>query len=127
MQQKIKLSPGTYSGKDQLKSDKANKFIGRGSFRSSTHKYMLDWGDLANCGVYKKDDVVFVSAEGNRSGRLAPDFEEVSKAIRVGVTFITDDKQNRSRAYNIGEREIEAYLVSFGYEEVEPGMWRETA
>lgn len=57
---KVKLT-GTspYLAKDQLKSNKSNKFIGRGSLKSSTNKYRECWGDLANCGNYISTDIVF--------------------------------------------------------------------
>ncbi len=55
-----------YASKDLLKAKFATKFIGRGSLASSTNKYMLAAEDLANCGAYTAQDVVFVSAEGDR-------------------------------------------------------------
>jgi hypothetical protein len=114
---------GPYTAKDQVKSDKATKFIGRGSAASSTAKYAAAWGDRANSGVYDASDRVFVSAEGNRSGRLRPDTNELRKAIAAGATFITDDAANRQRLYNLGEREVAAFLNANGYKEVRPGEW----
>ena len=61
---------GPYTAKDQRKANAANKFIGRGSPRSSTNAYAIAFGDAANCGEYTSEDVVFVSAEGARSGRI---------------------------------------------------------
>lgn len=116
-----KTSP--YTVKDQRKAVKANKFIGRGSARSSTAAYAKAYGDLANCSQYSSDDVVFISAEGNRSGRLKPDFEEILLAVEAGVTFITDDAYNRNRPYNIGEREVAAFLINHGYTEKNLGVW----
>lgn len=113
-----------YTAKDQLKADQATKFIGRGSLRSSTNQYRKDFGVLANTGSYTEDDVVFISAEGNRSGRLKPDWEEIDKAIAAHVTFITDTPVNRNRPYNIGEREVAAYLINNGYiEDGVTGHW----
>ena len=117
---------GRYTAKDQLKADKANKFIGRGSSRSSTNSYKNDYGENANCGVYTSDDVVFVSAEGNRPGRHTPDFDELSLAIKAGVTFITDDISNRRRAYNTGEREVARFLLQNGYHDNNDGVWNES-
>lgn len=109
----------TYSAKDQKKADRANKFIGQGSSRSSTYQYGKDYGDMANCGVYvAADDVVFISAEGNRSGRLDPDFEEIGLAVKAGVSLITDNPFNRNRTYNLGERQVARYLEEHGYIEV---------
>ena len=86
-------------------------------------------GDLANCGVYAPGDIVFISAEGRRSGRLTPDFAEIRLAARSGVTFVTDplgQGQNgtRSSPYNQGEREVAAELERLGYtEENGNGLW----
>lgn len=117
-----------YTGKDQAKSDKATKFIGRGSSRSSTAAYAKAWGDKANTSAtwgYTEDDVVFVNAEGARSGRLPPDFTELQHAINAGCTFITDTPYHRARPYNLGEREVAQYLTLHGYKEHQPGVWTE--
>lgn len=82
---------------------------------SSTERYRLAAGELANCGAYDPADVVFVSAEGNRTGRKDPPWDEIDKAIAVGVTFITDDAPNRERPYNVGERQVADYLTERGY------------
>ncbi len=115
---------GPYTKKDQAKSDQATKFIGRGSERSSTAKYAKAWGDRANTGQYTADDVVFISAEGNRGGRVAPDFAEVGRAVKAGATVITDSKANRERDFNVGEREVAKFLTDSGYREVSPGRWQ---
>ena len=112
-----------YGYKDQLKSNKATKFIGRGSSRSSTNQYRIDWGDKANCGEYTHEDCVFISAEGARTGRLEPDFNEIDLAIKAKAAFITDTPYHRNRAYNIGERQVANYLINNGYTEVIEGFW----
>jgi hypothetical protein len=116
-----------YSKKDQVKSDKANKFIGHGSPASSTHAYAVAWGDKANCGAYQASDVVFLSVEGSRSGRKSLDVAELQLAINAGATIITDDAANRNRAYNIGERQAAKYLLEHGYTEYLDGVWRAAA
>lgn len=123
-EEKVTL-PGNskYTAKDQAKSDKANKFIGRGSAQSSTAAYAAAWGDRANTGEYSSSDTVFVSAEGNRAGRVDPDLGEIKKAIEVGATLITDDQQNRARPYNKGERQVAEFLEKNGYKESTPGVW----
>lgn len=113
-----------YLAKDQTKADKATKFIGRGSDKSSTNQYAKDFGDAANTGTYTSDDVVFASAEGNRKGRLPIDKAELRKATKAGATIITDKDVDRNRSYNVGEREVAAELVLEGYEEVSPGEWK---
>ena len=117
-----------HTPKDQVKSDKANKFIGRGSAKSSTADYAEAWGDRANMGEYRATDTVFVSAEGVRAGRVPHDKAELKRATDAGATIITDDKANREdRAHNVGEREVAAQLLASGYKEVEPGVWKPAA
>jgi hypothetical protein len=117
-----KTSPWT--AKDQAKSDKATCFIGRGSPRSSTAAYAKAWGAKANKGAYSQDDVVFVSAEGNRGGRVRPDLVEISKAMLAGATILTDTPYHRARPYNVGEREVADFLEAHGYQETTPGVWK---
>lgn len=112
-----------FVAKDQAKSDRANKFIGRGSARSSTNAYRVAWGELANCGEYAANDVVFVSVEGARSGRVGLDTGEVIAAIKAGASFIADTPYNRQRSYNVGERELALLLSTNGYREASPGFW----
>lgn len=114
---------GTYTAKDQAKSDMANKFIGRGSSRSSTEQYRQAWGDRANSGAYKSNDIVFISAEGNRAGSIEPDFREIRIAMDAGARFITDNKANRKRPYNTGERQVADFLSLNCYREESDGFW----
>ena len=114
---------GPYTAKDQLKANIATKFIGRGSARSSTNSYARDFGPLANYGEYESEDVVFISAEGSRGGRFPPDLIELAKATRSGATFVTDTQANRLRAYNVGEREVAAFLRTKGYTETEEASY----
>lgn len=113
-----------YFGKDQAKAARANKFIGRGSEGSSTEAYREAVGRWANVGSYTAEDVVFISAEGAREGRVDPNFREIQRAIDAGATLVTDNARDRERRYNFGERQVAHYLRSRGYEEVEPGVWR---
>lgn len=123
----ILTATSPYVAKDQLKANLATKFIGRGSARSSTARYCLDFGVLANCGEYTQHDIVFISAEGNRSGRVSPDWNEIDKAIAANAGFITDNLYNRERPYNIGEREVTNYLYQHGYREIgHSGKWVKT-
>lgn len=115
----VKLTIKTHHAfKDQKKADQANKFIGIGSPASSTNQYRKDYGDMANCGVYDGDeDMVFISAEGKRTGRIDPDFNEIGLAVKAKVTILTDNPYNRNRPYNIGERQVAKYLEECGYTE----------
>jgi hypothetical protein len=117
---------GPYTAKDQVKANPANKFIGRGSSRSSTNSYAQDFGQYANCGSYSNADSVFVSAEGNRRGRLTPNLNEINLAIKAGAMFITDVPFHRNREYNVGEREVASHLAAKGYKETplrEYSLW----
>lgn len=117
-------SANPYFAKDLDKAANANKFIGRGSSASSTNRYMIAAGDLANCGVYIKEDVVFVSVEGARKGRLSLDVDEVLLALHARVTFIADTSYDRARSYNVGERELAEFLIKNDYMEMMPGRWQ---
>ena len=115
---------GPHTEKDQVKSDQASKFIGRGSPASSTSKYAAAWGSRANTGSYTVNDVVFISAEGARKGRLDPDKAEIVKAITAGATILTDSVDSgRLRNHNIGERQVAEFLTKSGYIESKPGTW----
>jgi len=113
-----------YFKKDLAKFSGINKLIARGSKNSSSEAYRIAAGPLANTGSYTSSDVVGVTSEGNRVGRVAPDVNEIKKAIAAGATIITDAKEDRNRDYNIGEREVAKLLTSNGYTEVSPGKWK---
>ena len=115
--------PVAIQKKDQAKADKATKFIGRGSKNSSTNRYRISFGDRANTGSYTSSDVVFISAEGQRDGRVLPNYAEIQLALDAGATIITDVPADRARAYNSGERDVASYLETHGYQETTPGTW----
>ena len=120
----VKLTGGIHVGKDNVKSQQATKFIGRGSEASSTASYAKQWGDRANTGEYTAQDRVFVSAEGARNGRVDPDSIEIGKAVKAGATILTDSMTTgRERSYNVGERQVAAILTEKGYVEAKPGEW----
>ena len=125
----FKLTPrGPFTPKDQLKADQATAFIGRGSADSATNSYANDAraaGIPMNAGKYSASDVVFVSAEGVRTGRLDPDLKEIDRAISAGATIITDpsDSVAMRRRHNVGERAVKAHLEKSGYVERKPGEW----
>jgi hypothetical protein len=115
-----------YGAKDAAKAAKANKFIGYGTQGSSTELYRSQVGEVANVGKYTKDDIVFISVNGDRPNRVKPMWGEINRAIAARVTFITDDAPNRARAFNVGEREVADHLQANGYQEVGPGEWKAT-
>lgn len=112
-----------YLAKDQAKSDRANKFIGRGSPGSSTASYAESWGDRANTGEYAKNDTVFISVNGNRPGAITPPWAEIKKAMLGSATLITDKPVDRARPFNSGERAVAEFLNNNGYVETAPGTW----
>lgn len=124
MSKALQGSTHPYAQKDLRKATTATKFIGRGSPASSTNRYRQAAGDLANCGRYVASDVVFVSAEGARRQRLDIDRAELELASQVGVTFITDAPADRNRPYNVGEREVAAFLQTQGYLDDGQGHWQ---
>ena len=124
-QEKVEL-PGQsrYKAKDQAKSDKANKFIGVGAIGSSTMKYLEAWGERGNTGIYNESDVVFISVNGQRKNRIKFDEQELQLALDAGATIITDNRTDRTRSYNIGEREVAEFLENNNYKENNGnGIW----
>ncbi len=117
--------------KDHAKALRATQYVGQGSPRSSTHSYAVAMGPLANTGIYGPRDVVFVSCEGNRTGRFRPvvdgvprgAYAQLDKAIAAGAAIVVDVPFDRERSYNVGEREVAAYLLSKGLVEREPGLF----
>ena len=124
---KVDISSSTrkspYFQKDLEKFKDATKLISRGSPNSSSAAYADAAGAKANTGEYDSSDVVVISAEGARKNRIGPDYDEIQLAIDAGVTFITDNPEDRARKYNVGEREVAAFLTENGYEETSPGKW----
>lgn len=116
MELPVKLpKKSTYATKDQAKANQANKFIGRGTSRSSTEAYRRAYGELANVGSYGQSDIVFVSTEGARTGRVQAHYDELNIAVASGCRFVTDTPTDTRRPYNVGEREVTAFLKEHGY------------
>ena len=121
----IKATDNPDRFKDARKFEGITKFIGRGSTMSSTNMYRVALKPIANTGLYKAFDIVGVSVEGNRRARKLLDKNELSLALKAGCTIITDNLLNRSRRYNIGERELAYYLMDHGYvEQGDTGIWK---
>ena len=120
-----------YFAKDLRKANNATQFIGQGSIASSTNAYAKAAHDLANTGTYTTADTIFISAEGARSNRFNPigtagprgAYRNIGLAIRARASFIIDRPADRARPYNVGERQIEAYLLARGHIEVRPGVF----
>ena len=126
MNTKVQLpQTSPYTAKDQAKSDQATCFIGRGSTYSSTEAYRKAWGDRANKRHYTAQDVVFVSVEGARHFRVSivGIAAELIWATDARARIVADKPADRLRPYNVGERELAAWLTDHGYREVQPGIW----
>lgn len=125
---KLPNTGNRYLAKDQAKASKANKMIAIGVMGSSTYKYALANEEVANTRNYVEGDVVFVSVNGKRAGRISPYQDplrhEIVSAIEANVTFITDNKYDRNREFNIGEREVANLLEFHKYTEVGEGVWQ---
>ena len=118
------LGRNRFTAKDAEKAACATKYIGRGSARSSTEAYRRAIGpEYANTGKYTRDDIVWISVEGARTGRVGHDENEIARAAAAGATFITDVRYHRERPYNVGERAVALLLNDLGYSETAPGRW----
>lgn len=109
-----------YNQKDITKFAKCTKLISRGAPGSSSDKYskgqMLSIPiDSINATEYSPEDIVGISVNGARRGRLTFDKTLVDLAMTAGAMFITDNLYNRNRSFNVGEREVAYYLSIFGY------------
>ena len=131
---------GGYLIKEQYKSKRATQFIGKGAVNkkgedSSTERYrkLYDEYELANTGEYTSDDLIWVSVNGNRAGRIKPvvdgelqgEYKNIALAIKAGASFILDTKEHiESSKYNIGEKEMADYLSSKKYvRDDKTGIW----
>jgi len=109
----------SYLEKDKEKFKLCTKLISRGAPGSSSALYAENPGMLhaklqVNPSTFSSGDIVGVSVNGARYGRISFDKELVKKAIDAGVLIIKDNVYNTNRQYNIGEQELEAYLLEIG-------------
>jgi hypothetical protein len=109
-----------YQQKDIDKFSVCDKLISRGVKDSSSRKYELEGigqitSDKVNCGRYETEDVVGISVNGARRGRVKFDKNEVIRAMQMNVVFVTDNTRARERKFNLGEREIAVFLRKHGY------------
>ena len=126
-----------YLPKEKVKTKVATQFIGEGAPNSSTDRYMkmYEKENVANTGEYTKSDVIYVSSNGNRKGRISPVeggnlqgvYKNIQKAIAAGATIIMDDRQHliNTRNYNTGELALARWLNDNGYKRFEQsGYWK---
>ena len=134
----IKPSAQKWATKEKVKTAVATQYIGKGSEDSSTQRYNeLLYGpeNLSNTGVYTEEDIIWVSSNGKRSGRVNPVkegklqgvYKNIDKAIAANATIIMDTAKHleKTSGYNIGEVALAEYLEDNGYERIEQsGMWQ---
>ena len=125
-----KQGPDEYLEKDLLKAVGATSLIGQGGPGSSTERYVAAADDLANVDAYVSAARVFVSANGNRPGRVPVVSEDgtlngayanLAKVVAAGAVVVADTMKYREDAYNVGERELAHWLENHGYHEPTPG------
>ena len=122
--------------KEQVKTKIATQFIGAGKKGSSTDKYRGIYQEegVANTGEYKSDDIIYVSSNGKRAGRVNPVkdgvlqgvYKNIDKAIEAGATIVMDTRAHlrKTRGYNIGEVALATYLSKHGYIDNNEGIWK---
>ena len=131
-----KVAPKKWLEKEKVKTRIATQFIGKGKAGSSTEKYRIMYGEegLSNTGLYDSTDVIYVSSNGKRVGRVNPvkngalqgQYKNIDKAIDAGATIIMDTSQHlrNTGRYNIGELALARYIQKKGYRRIgETGVW----
>lgn len=133
---KKRPSAAKWVDKEGAKFDVATQAISDGT-KDSTAGFVKDfYGDKANTGTYTKDDVVYLSTNGNRAGRVVPvkngelqgAYKNIDKAIKAGAKFVADTSKHLANTgkYNVGEVELAEYLQSKGYTREDKdgyGLW----
>jgi hypothetical protein len=133
---KARPSAAKWVAKEEAKYNIATQSIADG-VKNSTASFVKNfYGNKANTGVYTKDDVVYLSANGNRTDRVIPVkngvlqgvYKNIDKAIEAGAKFVADTSKHLASTgkYNIGELELATYLGSKGYireDKAGYGLW----
>ncbi len=113
--------------KDVEKFSICTKVIANGE-KGSTSQSLLFSGKSFLGKKWDCNDTVGLSINGNTVNRLSfHNFHRryVDEAIAAGVTrFVIDNKADRTRPYNVGEREAAGYLLSRKFKEVKPGCFK---
>lgn len=123
--------------KELVKTRIATQYIGDGSPGSSTDRYRIMYEEegAANTGEYTSDDIIYVSSNGGRPGRVNPvlngvlqgEYVLVQKAMDAKATIVMDTVEHlkKTAKYNIGEIALANYLADNGYaREDESGIWK---
>ena len=110
-----------YIEKDKLKFSKCTHIFGYGSSRSSSYKYITNPEtslglDLStDINSVNQDSIVGITAEGDRSGRAKLPLKLFQELVSRKPIFVTDNEYDTNRSYNVGEREVAAFLTKAGY------------
>ena len=121
-----------YQQKDLNKLHRATHLIAFGAPNTSSSFYAEavaeELPDSINVTIYKPTDIVMVSVNGDRPNRVplsdARYMVCLDAATEASATIIGDVALDRSRGFNVGERELVDYLISKGYTEVDDqGVW----
>lgn len=129
-------SAAKWADKEVSKFNVATQAISDGT-NNSTAGFVKDfYGDKANTGTYTKDDVIYLSTNGNRADRVIPvkngvlqgAYKNIDKAIEAGAKFVADTGKHLASTgkYNVGEVELAEYLQSKGYTREDKdgyGLW----
>ncbi len=110
--------PESEKVKAPFKASKATKYIGFGN--RSTESYgeqLFEQGMPVNSKEYTKDDIVFVSVNGNpKKTDLNNTKILAQRALNSGAMLLTDSAEFLSTStYNKGEKALADYLLSKGY------------
>ena len=107
-----------FKNKDIEKFSICNAIISRGAYMSSSYKYSNDSSILGieriNDDSYSDTDIVGVSVNGKRKGRLSFDKNLVKTALLSGAVIVKDNEYHTNRSFNIGEKELETFLLNMG-------------
>ena len=76
-----------------------------------------------NPETFESSDVVGVSVNGKRYGRISFDRNLVLAAIASKVTFVADNSAYRNNGFNIGEIELYDFLLKHGYKYTDCGYY----
>nr|CAA6830578.1 MAG: Unknown protein [uncultured Thiotrichaceae bacterium] len=120
-----------YIAKDKIKFASCNKLISRGRPGSSSRRYAtVDPPHSRLCindTHYTSRDVVGISVNGgHQANRIGVDTELLNLATAAGATIIADNRANREREYNTGERDLAKHLTLRGYEQVTEDEYKAT-
>lgn len=112
-----------YLEKDINKFKVCNAIITRGAIGSSSDRYakedILGLNLKINKTCYNNNDVVGVSVNGARKNRVSFDRKLVQEAIIAGALIVKDNIFNTNRSFNLGEKELEEFLINMGCVKIE--------